>query len=342
MTLGIQERPCGTESLVAPSSGLNRLLDDFESLLLLIPSAAYETIPEGGGVTIARHVGRSLDLIETLVAGGSAPVMAYQSRPATPLDLAATLRRIRALRKSLVNWPGRSLDGVIRVEQMALPLGLVERSWSTLGNELGFVVNHIVDTQRVIERVMQSSGFRVPEGFSTMELQPLRARSSVLPSWALWRLLDELESLLNEVATEVYCARFATEVSGSVGEHVRHCLDHISALLAADPSNTLSYDRRHRGTAVETDPAEGLRQILQLKSALDAWSTRTLDEPIRVTSMISPSGDGVTGWSTLVRELAFVVSHTIHHQAIIGILLAIHGHAVPERFGHSPSTPRRH
>ena len=342
MTLGIQERPCGTESLVAPSSGLNRLLDDFESLLLLIPSAAYETIPEGGGVTIARHVGRSLDLIETLVAGGSAPVMAYQSRPATPLDLAATLRRIRALRKSLVNWPGRSLDGVIRVEQMALPLGLVERGWSTLGNELGFVVNHIVDTQRVIERVMQSSGFRVPEGFSTMELQPLRARSSVPPSWALWRLLDELESLLNEVATEVYCARFATEVSGSVGEHVRHCLDHISALLAADPSNTLSYDRRHRGTAVETDPAEGLRQILQLKSALDAWSTRTLDEPIRVTSMISPSGDGVTGWSTLARELAFVVSHTIHHQAIIGILLAIHGHAVPERFGHSPSTPRRH
>lgn len=58
--------------------------------------------------------------------------------------------------------------------------------------------------------------------------------------------------------------------------------------------------------------------------------------------MISPSGDSVTGWSTLARELAFVVSHTIHHQAIIGVLLAIHGHAVPERFGHSPATPRRH
>ena len=59
-------------------------------------------------------------------------------------------------------------------------------------------------------------------------------------------------------------------------------------------------------------------------------------------SMISPSGETVTGWSTLARELAFVVSHTIHHQAIIAVLLALHGHAVPERFGHSPSTPRRH
>jgi hypothetical protein len=36
------------------------------------------------------------------------------------------------------------------------------------------------------------------------------------------------------------------------------------------------------------------------------------------------------------------VSHTIHHQAIIGVLLAMHDVAVPERFGHSPSTPRRH
>ena len=83
-------------------------------------------------------------------------------------------------------------------------------------------------------------------------------------------------------------------------------------------------------------------QIVRLKSGLNAWSMRSLDEPIRVTSMIAPAGDAVTGWSTLARELAFVVSHTIHHQAIIGVLLAIDGFAVPEQFGHSPSTPRRH
>ena len=138
---------------------------------------------------------------------------------------------------------------------------------------------------------------------------------------------------------DVYCARFATNVSGSIGEHVRHCLDHVSALLAADPSRTLSYDRRQRGTAVETDPGEALRHILQLKNTLDAWSTRSLDEPLRVMSMLSSSDEPVTGWSTFARELAFVVSHTIHHQATIGILLAIHGYSVPERFGHSPSTP---
>ncbi len=171
--------------------------------------------------------------------------------------------------------------------------------------------------------------------------QTVRGRSAASPPSALCRLLDELDSLLRDLDSELYCARFAADVSGSIGEHVRHCLDHVSALVAADPSATLSYDVRQRGSAVENDPAEAVRQILQLKRALAAWSTRSLEEPIRVASMMSPGGDAVIGWSTLARELAFVVSHTIHHQAIIGLLLAVHGHAVPDRFGHSPSTPRR-
>jgi uncharacterized damage-inducible protein DinB len=169
-----------------------------------------------------------------------------------------------------------------------------------------------------------------------------RPRAADSPGLTLWHLLGELGSLLVAVPSEVYCARLAAEISGSVGEHVRHCLDHVSALLAADSSATLSYDRRQRGTAVETDPAAAFQQILRLRTALDAWTTRPLDAPIQVTSMLSPSGDAITGWSTLARELAFVVSHTIHHQATIAVLLAIHGYSVPDRFGHSPSTPRRH
>jgi uncharacterized damage-inducible protein DinB len=175
-----------------------------------------------------------------------------------------------------------------------------------------------------------------------MDLQSLPLRSPAAPSRALWRLLDQMESMLGELMADVYCARFATDVSGSIGEHVRHCLDHVAALLAADPSAPLSYDRRQRGTTVESDPSAALEQIMRLKHALDSWPARSLDQPLRVTSTVAPLGDEVTGWSTFARELAFVVSHTIHHQAIIAILLAVHGRSVPERFGHSPSTPRRH
>lgn len=341
VTVATSERPSAATGRPAGSCKLTGLLGEFESLLKRIPPEAYNAVPHSGEATIARHVGRCLDLIDTLVVARSARAIVYQPRDGGADDLDASLLRVQALQDLVGNWPRRSLDGVIRVDQTSWPLGFTERGWSTLGNELAFVVNHVVDRQKTIERVMKSFGFSVPQGFGSTALQPLRARSSIPPAWALWRLLDELDSLLSDVAPDVYCARFATDVSGSIGEHVRHCLDHVSTLAAADASTTLNYDRRQRGTSVETDPAEAVRQILQLKRAIETWSTRSLDEPIRVTSMISLAGDAVSGWSTLARELAFVVSHTIHHQAMIGLLLAIHGHAVPERLGHSPSTPRR-
>jgi uncharacterized damage-inducible protein DinB len=56
--------------------------------------------------------------------------------------------------------------------------------------------------------------------------------------------------------------------------------------------------------------------------------------------MIARSGEALTGWSTRARELAFVVSHTIHHQAIIALLMSFQGLAVPAQFGYAPSTPR--
>jgi uncharacterized damage-inducible protein DinB len=49
----------------------------------------------------------------------------------------------------------------------------------------------------------------------------------------------------------------------------------------------------------------------------------------------------LTGMSTLARELAFVLNHTIHHQAMIGLLASLHGCDVPDGFGYAPSTPRQ-
>jgi uncharacterized damage-inducible protein DinB len=156
---------------------------------------------------------------------------------------------------------------------------------------------------------------------------------------ALQQLLGDTAVLLLGIDATMYVARPAERVSGSVGEHVRHLLDHVAALVAADPGVALSYDHRERGTAVEIDPAAALRQILRLQAALGRWAERPLDTPVRVTSRIDAGGPPVVGWSTLGRELAFVVSHTIHHQAMIALLLAVQGMATPERFGYAPSTP---
>ncbi len=162
------------------------------------------------------------------------------------------------------------------------------------------------------------------------------------PVAALETALGELSAVVAALSPAAYRARLLPNASGSIGEHVRHCLDHVSALVCADHSSCLSYDRRDRGTAVETDPVHALRciQLLRIKVAVGQWSAR-LDEPICVTSTMTRDGAMLAGMSTLSRELAFVLNHTIHHQAMIGLLASLHGCDVPNGFGFAPSTPRQ-
>ena len=153
--------------------------------------------------------------------------------------------------------------------------------------------------------------------------------------------LEELMRLVLTLPVEAYGAR-TSRVSGSIGEHVRHALEHISSLVACCPSAVLSYDHRARGTAVETEPSSAVREMMRLDAALERWTDRSLDEPVAVASIMSANGVSVTGWSTLARELAFVMSHTVHHQAIVALLLEQQGMHLPdERFGYAPSTPHR-
>ena len=113
-------------------------------------------------------------------------------------------------------------------------------------------------------------------------------------------------------AVRIYRARFANAVTGStIGEHVRHCLDHVSALVC-----------KRLGAAVvrRTPPWHVWRRNLRLRSSilplsageLATWPTVALDEPLSAL-WITADGQMVTSRSTVARELVFVMNHTIHH-----------------------------
>ncbi len=155
-------------------------------------------------------------------------------------------------------------------------------------------------------------------------------------------LLDQTADLLVTLDVDTYCAHPAAQVSGSVGEHVRHLLDHVVALVTATPERPLSYDRRERGGSLERDPDAAIEAIGRVNGMLRRW-IRAVDgdEPIAVQMRLAGDGTSETAWSTRTREVAFVISHTIHHQALIAFLLAGRGIGVPPRFGFAPSTPAR-
>jgi uncharacterized damage-inducible protein DinB len=158
--------------------------------------------------------------------------------------------------------------------------------------------------------------------------------SCVVPAGQLMGLLDQLAALLLRLDDGQYRSARARDVSGSVGGHIRHSLDHVAALVRGFESGEVDYDARVRGTAVESCREAARDEIGRLLARLESIAGYSPDTPVWVnvsTPDLAPS--------TLARELAFVSSHTIHHFALVALLLHDMGVRVPPRFGYAPSTP---
>jgi uncharacterized damage-inducible protein DinB len=127
---------------------------------------------------------------------------------------------------------------------------------------------------------------------------------------------------------------------GSVGAHVRHCLDFYVAFLDGVTEGRIDYDARERDAELETVPARALRVLEEIAARLHALRAADRDAPLLVRGDGSAHDEGVWTRSSIGRELQFLVSHTIHHFALIGFLLRANGHAVDGLFGVAPSTAR--
>ncbi len=152
-------------------------------------------------------------------------------------------------------------------------------------------------------------------------------------------LLDEMGDLIAHLDDDSYAAPAPGRSSGGVGGHVRHCLDHVSALLTAVDTGVCAYDRRVRGTDVELDRRAALRRIVDLQDGLRHCGTSAVEQPVSVETQIDRDGATLVTTSTVGRELVFVANHTVHHNAIVAQLLRGRGVPTGRRFGVAPSTP---
>ena len=159
------------------------------------------------------------------------------------------------------------------------------------------------------------------------------------PVQPLAGLLAQMRSMIERLDDETYTRPAPGRSSGGIGGHIRHCLDHIGALMQATRTGVVEYDRRQRGTDVESCRAAAVRHIGELTARLAALDTSMLEEPLLVETQIDPSGAMILTRSSVCREVAFVISHTIHHNAIVAQLLAGRDVALDARFGVAPATP---
>lgn len=127
-------------------------------------------------------------------------------------------------------------------------------------------------------------------------------------------------------------------LDATIGGHVRHCLDHVRAIVDGHDTGAIDYDHRERGTAIERSAAAAEAECGSLASSLRGLSRVESNRGARVSVMPRRDGEPVELGSTLARELAFVLSHTVHHNAMIRGMVTSLGRPLPKAFGYAPST----
>jgi uncharacterized damage-inducible protein DinB len=132
--------------------------------------------------------------------------------------------------------------------------------------------------------------------------------------------------------------RFEAEPDASVGAHVRHILEHYQSLLDGARGGRVDYDARPRQPLLEEDRGAAADFARRLRGRLAGLTD--LDRALDVADRPLPQAPVRVSPSSLGRELQFVLSHTVHHQALIRMRLQVlrGADACPDGFGVAPST----
>jgi len=154
------------------------------------------------------------------------------------------------------------------------------------------------------------------------------------------QLIEQGVDLLRGLPDEAYSAESSDgSVAPALGPHFRHCLDFYVCFLDGLELRVIDYGSRRRRRDVETFREVAMAALEAIAERLGAVKDSALAEAVELRREASEQGE-TDDWfgSTIGRELQFLLSHTVHHYALVALALRLAGHPVPNDFGVAPST----
>jgi uncharacterized damage-inducible protein DinB len=166
-----------------------------------------------------------------------------------------------------------------------------------------------------------------------------RATIMTTATGALAAVLDDLAAVIDSLSDAQFADSAIPGISGSVGGHVRHCLDHVRALERGIEQGLVDYDVRERNNRVESDRLLAWSLLVSARRRVAALPAGVLSRPVVVRTRVHAASAALEVLSTFEREVSFVIAHTIHHCATIAVLAGVGPGRLPARFGVAPGTP---
>jgi uncharacterized damage-inducible protein DinB len=153
-------------------------------------------------------------------------------------------------------------------------------------------------------------------------------------------VLHQAADLLRRMDDATYATAGDEDGRSSVGTHFRHVLDHYRSFLMGLPEGRIDYDARERRGPLENDRSLAQATVLGFLTDIGGIPGDLATHPLTVSTRSVADRDNAPDWSqsSINRELQFLVSHTVHHYALIKHLLTRAGFDTGEDFGVAPST----
>lgn len=153
--------------------------------------------------------------------------------------------------------------------------------------------------------------------------------------------LGQAEGLLSGIDPRHYTERIEICHKASIGGHMRHVIEHYLCFLRDTDGGRVDYEQRPRDIVLESDPKAALSKLRRIEEGFARIELGSGDHPLSVRMEDAPELAAERwGKSSTRRELQFLLSHTIHHYALIAVNCRILGLDTPEGFGVAPSTLR--
>ncbi len=166
---------------------------------------------------------------------------------------------------------------------------------------------------------------------------------------ANFQYLQQAAKLVDMLEDSSYVRAEPMFYNSTIGGHIRHCLEHYEALTQGVSEGKIDYDNRCRDVEVENKTEAASERINNIITALKSLTEENIHQNIKVKMDCGGHENcdeapvlEQTEWqsSTIGRELQFLVSHTVHHFAMIRGISQRGGVELDQDFGMAPSTLR--
>ena len=151
-------------------------------------------------------------------------------------------------------------------------------------------------------------------------------------------VLRQALELVRRLSDDEYQGSTPELPRGGVGAHFRHVLDHYDVFLRGLGPGRIDYDLRERDHDLETRRECALAKLEAVSRDVARIAPHDAHRTLHVALDCGEGDQRVWSLSSVARELQFLVSHSVHHFAVIAVLLRLRGVEPGRDFGVAPST----